>query len=243
MENQRDSAGKSPGHGRLSSLKNNMKSTIKAIFSSSLKNGVIYFVTGLFAALIIGWFVFPALLYSKQVQPMNFNHALHMTPEIVSEIKGDTETERCQYCHSFRNDGTFTGIPEINVCSECHKDDDFPLGESEEEEFLIKEYVAKKREIPWFSYSRQPDCVYFSHVAHIEMGKIECMTCHGDRGKNQVIPAYEKNRISGYSRNIWGKNIAGLKNNTWDSMKMDDCAKCHKEKGHEENNACFTCHK
>jgi hypothetical protein len=26
-------------------------------------------------------------------------------------------------------------------------------------------------------------------------------------------------------------------------MKMDDCAECHAKKGHEENNACFVCHK
>jgi hypothetical protein len=26
-------------------------------------------------------------------------------------------------------------------------------------------------------------------------------------------------------------------------MKMDDCAQCHKQKGKENNNACFVCHK
>jgi cytochrome c553 len=26
-------------------------------------------------------------------------------------------------------------------------------------------------------------------------------------------------------------------------MKMDDCARCHTEKGQEQNNACFVCHK
>ncbi|MDM7919557.1 MAG: menaquinone reductase multiheme cytochrome c subunit QrcA, partial [Methanosarcina sp.] len=224
MENQRDPSGKFPGHGRLSSLTNNIKSTVKAMFSSFAKNGLLYFVAGLFPALIIGWLVFPALLYSKQVQPMKFNHALHMEPEIVSEIKGDTETDRCLYCHAFRNDGSFTGIPGIDICSECHNAHDFPLGESEGEELLIKRYVTKEKDIPWLSYSRQPDCVYFSHIAHIELGKLECMTCHGDKRKNQVLPAYEKNRISGYSRNIWGKNVSGSKKNTWDSMKMDDCA-------------------
>lgn len=243
MENQRDPSGKTPGQGPLLSLINKIKALVKTIFSSSFKIGLVYFAAGLVPALIIGWLVFPALLYSKQAQPMNFNHALHMDPEIVSEIQGDTETERCLYCHSFRNDGTFTGIPEIGVCSECHKDDDFPQGESEEEELLIKEYVTNKREIPWLSYSRQPDCVYFSHIAHIELGGLECTACHGNKGKSQVLPAYERNRISGYSRNIWGKKISGLKKDTWDSMKMDDCAACHKEKGHEENNACFTCHK
>ncbi|HBF43095.1 MAG TPA: cytochrome C, partial [Desulfobacteraceae bacterium] len=51
------------------------------------------------------------------------------------------------------------------------------------------------------------------------------------------------NRMTGYSINIWGRNIAGYKTNTWDRMKMDDCAECHTKTGHEENNACFVCHK
>jgi hypothetical protein len=72
---------------------------------------------------------------------------------------------------------------------------------------------------------------------------MECRTCHGDHGKTMVLPAYEKNRISGYSINIWGKNIAGIKTNSWDRMKMDDCADCHTKKEHEEDNACFVCHK
>jgi hypothetical protein len=57
------------------------------------------------------------------------------------------------------------------------------------------------------------------------------------------LPVYQQNRITGYSRNIWGYRISGLKKNTWDRMKMDDCAECHKKMGHENNNSCFVCHK
>jgi hypothetical protein len=243
MENQGHSTGKSAGKGWLLSLIYTIKHFITALVSCPFKNGIAYFVAGIIPAMIIGWFVFPALLYSKQQQPMDFNHALHMDPQIVEGIKGDTETQRCLYCHSFREDGSFTGIQGIDTCSECHNDPDFPWGESVEEELLMKDYVAINKKIPWLAYSRQPDCVYFSHIAHVKMGELDCMTCHGDHGKTQTLPAYEKNRISGYSRNIWGKNIAGIKKNTWDSMKMDDCAACHIKKGHEKNNACFVCHK
>jgi hypothetical protein len=108
---------------------------------------------------------------------------------------------------------------------------------------FLNEYVEPEKEIPWLSYSRQPDCVYFSHVAHVNMGNLDCQTCHGDHAKTDQLPVYKKNRITGYSINIWGKNILGYKRNTWDRMKMDDCAECHTEKGHEENNSCFVCHK
>jgi hypothetical protein len=75
------------------------------------------------------------------------------------------------------------------------------------------------------------------------MGQVDCRVCHGDHGKLEQLPPYQENRLTGYSINIWGKRISGLKNNSWDRMKMDDCAECHTERGHEENNACFVCHK
>jgi hypothetical protein len=126
---------------------------------------------------------------------------------------------------------------------ECHDDPEFALGESVEEERFLLDYVAYEKEVPWLVYSRQPDCVYFSHIAHVKMGEIDCQTCHGDHGETHELPVYKKNRLSSYSINIWGKNIAGLKTNSWDRMKMDDCAECHTKNNHEENNACFVCHK
>jgi len=213
------------------------------LISRPFQSGLVYILAGLIPSLIIGWFIFPVVLYSKQQQPINFNHALHLDPEIVDGIEGETEVEKCLYCHSFRDDGTFEGIPKIEKCTECHDDPESQLGESENEKKFLEEYVANEIEVPWLSYSRQPDCVYFSHIAHVNMGEIECRTCHGDHAKTDQLPAFKKNWITRYSINIWGKNIAGYKSNTWDRMKMNDCAECHTQNGHEENNACFVCHK
>ena len=249
MKNQGHSSGNSSGDGWIPSLINSVLSYYSGLISNPFKNGLAYFLAGLVLALAIGWLVFPMALYSKQQQPINFNHALHIDPEIVNKIKGSnitmgkTDAEKCHFCHSFRADGTFTGIPKIKVCKRCHDDPDYPLGETPEEAFFMKEYIAKGIEVPWLSYYRQPDCVYFSHIAHVKLGKMQCEVCHGSHGKTMTLPAYERNRISGYSINIWGKNIAGIKTNSWDRMKMDDCADCHTEKGHEEDNACFVCHK
>jgi hypothetical protein len=207
-----------------------------------LKDGG-FFVLGFIGALILGWVIFPMALYSSQAQPMNFNHALHLNPEKVDGIDGDTEAEKCQFCHEFRDDGTFAGIPRLSKCMECHDDPESPLGETPEEKAFLETYVANDKEIPWLVYSRQPDCVYFSHIAHVKMGKEDCRVCHGDLGKSETLPVYKQNRLSGYSIDIWGRRISGLKTNTWDSMKMDDCAECHTKTGHEENNACFVCHK
>jgi hypothetical protein len=181
------------------------------------------------------------VLYSSQQQPFNFSHAVHTNPDIG--ISGETELEVCMYCHYFRDDGTFAGIPKLDTCTMCHNDPEFPYGESEDEHIFLEEYVAEGKEVPWLVYSKQPDCVYFSHIAHVKMGEIECRTCHGDHGGSGELKPYKENRLTGYSIDIWGRNIAGYKVNTWDRMKMDDCAECHTEMGHEENNACFVCHK
>ena len=205
--------------------------------------GWVFFLAGMVPALIVGWIIFPMVLYSSQPQPMNFNHALHLDPESVDGIEGDTENERCLYCHEFRDDGTFVGIPLLAKCTECHDDPEMPLGETDKEADFLNNYVAAEKEIPWLSYSRQPDCVYFSHIAHVTMGEQDCRVCHGNHAETEKIPAYRANRLTGYPINIWGKNISGYKTDTWERMKMDDCAECHTRNGQEENNECFVCHK
>ncbi|NQT56181.1 MAG: cytochrome c3 family protein [Desulfobacteraceae bacterium] len=244
MKNQINSSNK-PSKGGLISLLNRFISFEKdSNFLPPFSFGVwIFFLAGVIGSLILGWIIFPFVLYSNQPQPINFNHALHLNPEKVEGIEGDTELERCLFCHELRDDGSFVGIPRLTKCTECHDDPESPLGNTrEEKEFLIK-YVAPDNEIPWLSYSRQPDCVYFSHIAHVKMGELACKTCHGDHANTERLPAYQENILTGYSINIWGKNIAGYKTNTWDRMKMDDCAECHTKMGHEKNNACFVCHK
>jgi len=219
-------------------MENRAKSSEK-----SGKGGWVFLLLGFIGALIVGWVIFPMVLYSKQPQPINFSHAVHLNPDKVDGIEGDTEVERCEFCHEFRDDGTFVGIPKLGKCTECHDDPESPMGDSPEEAKFLKKYVATETQVPWLSYYKQPVCVYFPHIAHVKMGKEECKTCHGDHGHLAQLPPYQANRLTGYSINIWGKNISGYEKNTWDSMKMADCAACHKKMGHEENNACFVCHK
>ena len=196
----------------------------------------LFFILGLAASLILGWVIFPQLLYSKKTQPVDFNHALHN--ELVEES--------CESCHFFREDGTYSGVPKLAQCIDCHEEIN---GEDPEEEKFYTQYVAKGREVPWLVYARQPDCVFFSHVAHVKMGQMDCVTCHGNIGESESLKVYEKNRITGYSRDIWGKNIAGIKFNSWDRMKMDDCSECHQRNNVNQasvqtlKGGCFVCHK
>ena len=190
---------------------------------------VLFFIVGFTASLAIGWIVFPKLLYSEKKQPFDFNHASHV--EMVDD--------GCESCHFFREDGTYAGIPTMDQCIDCHEE---VQGDSPDEEIFVTEYVEAEKEVPWLIYSRQPDCVYFSHAAHVKMAEMECVECHGAIGESESLKTYQENRITGYSRDIWGNNIAGIKKNSWDRMKMDDCGDCHLEKMGSKG-ACFQCHK
>jgi len=175
---------------------------------------LMFFIFGFVASLVVGWAIFPKLLYSRKTQPINFNHALHT--ELVEE--------GCEGCHYFREDGSFSGVPTLAECVECHEEVN---GTDPEEVKFVTRYVATDTEVPWLVYSKQPQCVFFSHAAHVKMAKMDCVACHGHIGESTEFRIYEENRITGYSRDIWGQNIAGFKKNSWDRMKMDDCSDCH----------------
>jgi len=191
--------------------------------------GMIMFLSGVVAALAIGWFVFPLALYKSVDQPIQFSHKVHT---------GETVGLPCEECHSFRDDGRFTGIPALEKCAACHS---AQLGSSPDEKKLVDEYVTPNREIPWLSYARQPQNAYFSHIQHVKFANIECRRCHGPHGSTEALRPFEQNRVSGYSRDVWGKNISGIKSQAWEGMKMDDCAKCHEERG--VVSGCLQCHK
>jgi len=196
---------------------------------------VLFFFIGLLASLVVGWIIYPAVLYSSKSQPFDFNHQLH-----------NAELDGCESCHFFREDGTYAGVPKLAQCVDCHEE---VMGETEDERIFVEEYVATGREVPWLIYSKQPDCVFFSHAAHVSKAGLECETCHGPIGESTTLKKYEENRLTGYSRDIWGKNIAGIKKHTYDRMKMDDCDECHQQSGMKptsvqtERDACFVCHK
>ncbi len=193
---------------------------------------ILAFLVGLVVMLIVGWVIFPELLYSEKEQPVQFNHELHMY-EVYNG---------CESCHYFREDGTFSGVPTLNECIDCHE---YPIGNTEAELNFVDNYVAQGKEVPWLIYSRQPDCVFFSHAAHVVKAEMACKTCHGPIETSTSLKPYEENRLTGYSRDIWGKELTGIsffKDHVWQSMKMDDCARCHKEQMGSQGE-CFQCHK
>ena len=183
--------------------------------------GTIVFLAGVLAALGAGWAGFPRAVYRTQTQPVAFNHKVH----------ADKAGSKCDDCHSFRADGSFTGIPTLEACAACHA---APMGTTAAEKNFIDRYVTPQREPEWLVYARQPGNVYFSHNAHVNRGKLKCERCHGNQGQSTMPRPYQVDRISGYSRDIWGG--AGRP-----AMTMDGCVSCHREDGREYS--CLDCHK
>jgi hypothetical protein len=178
----------------------------------------------------LGFWATPQILYAEKPQPFQFSHKLHM----------EQVDDECNSCHSFREDGSFSGIPSKKVCMECHEED--PMGDTPEEKVFTEQYIKENKPIPWQVYSRQPPCVFFSHAAHVANAEIECAQCHGDHGQTEKLRPYEYNRLTTYSRDIWGPSMLSvILDDPPLRMKMDDCAKCHRENGVRD--ACFVCHK
>ncbi len=147
----------------------------KSSSSGNKALGMVFFLLGFIGALIVGWLVFPNLIYSQKAQPINFSHVAH-------------QGEDCESCHSLRADGTYSGIPRLDRCRECHES---AQGSSEAEAKLISDYVEKNRELPWRVYAWQPDNVYFSHAPHKGQG-LECTRCHRDVLKGGEAPSLQR---------------------------------------------------
>jgi menaquinone reductase, multiheme cytochrome c subunit len=186
----------------------------------------IVFASGFVAVLLTGWLVFPNALYQKSAQPLEFSHRTHTEKAAM----------KCEDCHSFRPDGTFTGIPQVDKCAGCHAS---PVGTSAAEKILVERYVTPNREIPWKVYSRQPDNAWFPHAYHVNLAKLACTKCHGEHAQTTKLRDYEVNRLSGYSRDFWKPSVRRTSSAT--GLKMTECEHCHGEKG--VATGCLDCHK
>lgn len=188
-----------------------------------------FLTAGVLFGAAIGWFLFPQLLYRSEPQPLQFSHLVHT---------GEKGGMACTDCHTTNEQGRFQGIPATAKCAECHA---APMGTTENEKNLVEQYITPNKEIPWHIYARQPDNAYFSHASHVTIGGMKCEACHGPHGSTDSLRVFQVNRVSGYSRDIWGKNISGIGSDPWEGMKMDKCVRCHAEQ--HRHDGCVACHK
>jgi len=183
------------------------------------------FAATLAVGMAAGWVGLPAVLYQRIAQPLPFDHVRHTSGAGLA----------CTDCHDL-SAGRGSGLPRTEKCAECHAE---TVGDSAGEKTLVESYVKPGREIPWLVYARQPDNVWFPHTPHVA-AKVACERCHGPHGTSTHAAPFERNRITGYSRDIWGHSPARLGRAQGDGMKMTDCVSCHRQT--HVHDACLDCH-
>ncbi len=161
-----------------------------------------FFIIGLAIGIVLLLLFFSSGLGSKSGQPILFNHKKHMEQGL-----------ECDACHRFFKTQTFSGMPNLATCLECHKE---PVTQSSQEQ-KIRQFQEKGQEIPWRQIYEQPDHVFFSHRRHVVLGKMECKNCHGDIAQSEKPPM-----------------------KPWVKMTMGWCMSCHAK--NEVTNDCMACH-
>ncbi len=138
-----------------------------------------------------------------------------------------THTEKygikCIVCHSYEDNGRFRGIPTVGDCTACHARDGATTAKDHltpRKKSIFDSYKDTDR--PWTSWCRQPDLVYFSHLAVMQQKNkdgepvMKCTSCHGNKGSS-----IDQRMIKG-------------------RMPMGQCMDCHTAL--KISNACAVCH-
>jgi hypothetical protein len=195
-------------------------------------------------------------------QPIQYSHKLHAG---VLEID-------CKYCHYNSYRDKTAGIPSASVCMNCHmyinkgpnaefKAQHDLAGPPNDTAEIAKIYEAvgwdpntqeydksKSKPIEWTRIHNLPDHVYFNHAQHVEVGNIECQTCHGPVQEYEVMKQYAPLSMgwcidchrqtdvqftaNGYYDNYYEKYHEAIANGEIDGVTVEmiggtECQKCH----------------
>jgi len=212
--------------------------TVGSVTSS---RGFIFVVAFLVAAL--GFKTIINGLYSIGVQqgyapkqPIAFSHKIHA---------GQYEID-CKYCHIGVMKGKSATIPSVNICMNCHNQIKSGTTTGEGEIGKIVRAFNENKPIEWVRIHNLPDLAYFNHSQHVNVGGIECQTCHGPIQEMDVVRQYSlltmgwcidchrKTDVNTQGNAYYDKMVE-LHNSAKGSntkMKVEDiggleCSKCH----------------
>lgn len=170
-------------------------------------------------------------------QPIPFSHYLHA---------GKNEIQ-CEYCHSSARKSIHGGVPEVQVCMNCHK---FVKTKSPHIQ-KVTEHYENGDPIQWQKVHDLPDYVNFAHVRHVRAG-VDCTECHGQI-KLQGKPTYTTTEVDGEETQLLSVDKVMVREST---LQMGWCLDCHAghpsvDENYGENAGarraelkdCWTCHK
>jgi mono/diheme cytochrome c family protein len=175
-------------------------------------------------------------------QPIAFSHKIHA---------GQYEID-CKYCHTGALKGKQANIPSPNICMNCHTQIRTGTNTGEGEiakiysaigyDVATGSYTGKQKPIEWVRIHNLPDLAYFNHSQHVNVGGIECQTCHGPIQEMDVVKQFSLLTM-GWCIDCHRKTDVNTKGNAYydkllelhngkKAMKVEDiggieCAKCH----------------
>lgn len=154
------------------------KFDLMAFMKSPTVIGIITFLVIALAAknVIDGLYMVGVQQNYQPEQPIAFSHKIHA---------GDYEID-CQYCHTGVEIAKSANIPSVNICMNCHSS---IKTDSKE---IQKLYAAQEsgQPIEWVRVHNLPDLAYFNHSQHVNVGQIECQTCHGEIQEMEVVKQF-----------------------------------------------------
>jgi len=173
-------------------------------------------------------------------QPIAFSHKLHAGAYEIN----------CKYCHTGVLKGKQANIPSPNICMNCHTQIKQESPEIQKiyaaigYDYKTASYSGKQKPIEWVRIHNLPDLSYFNHAQHVNVGGIECQTCHGPIEEMEVVKQYSLLTM-GWCIDCHRKTEVNTKDNAYynkvnelhlsakkSKMKVEDiggleCAKCH----------------
>jgi len=191
----------------------------------------IFIITALVVkGVITGLFSIGVQMNYAPTQPIAYSHKLHA---------GQYQID-CNYCHTGVRKSRNANIPSANICMNCHSS---ILPDSPEIK-KIKAAVDNDTPIEWIRIHNMPDLAYFSHAQHVEVGGVECQTCHGQIQEMDVVKqenlltmgwcvdCHRKTEVNGKDNAYYDQLIEYHKGNGNEKMTVEDiggleCAKCH----------------
>jgi mono/diheme cytochrome c family protein len=210
--------------------------TLNSIVKSSGFTFIVVFLVGAigFKALINGLYSIGVQQGYAPKQPIAFSHKIHA---------GQYEIE-CKYCHTGVLKGKSATIPSVNICMNCHNQIKEGALYGTAELSKITEAYEKNIPVQWVRIHNLPDLAYFNHAQHVNVGGIECQTCHGPIQEMEVVQQYSlltmgwcidchrKTDVNAKGNAYYDKLVELHNKSSKSAMKVEDiggleCAKCH----------------
>ena len=163
-------------------------------------------------------------------QPIAYSHKLHAGQYKIS----------CNYCHIGVNKGKSATIPAANICMNCHG----VIKKESPEIQKIYAAIEQNRPIEWVRVHNLPDLAYFNHAQHVNVGNVQCTTCHGEIEKMEVveqrssltmgwcIDCHRKTEVNTKDNAYYDKLVALHRKESKEPLKVAnigglECSKCH----------------